>query len=150
MVRIVWNGNNLGGNGTASSNAEYDAVTPAVEWMVENGSTVVNTGDDAYSLLDAVGYVTTPSSGYTEDGLGGATAQLHGPFQRWMIQGQRDDGSAAKKAGRRVHVMRYCMSCQFACGLLCVGLSVVAYCICGCAVLCRCSGSFTVRRMSRR
>lgn len=107
MIRIVWNGNNFGGNGTASSDAQRDAVTPAVEWMVENGTVVVNTGDDAYSILDELGYVTTPSSGYTESGLGGDSALFHGPFQRWMTQGARDESSKTQKVARRVHMMRY-------------------------------------------
>merc|ERR1719326_1486790 len=106
---IVWNGNHFGANGTASNEAQWDAVTPAAEYMVENGTAVVNTGEDGttqLSMLDFVGYVTTPTAGYTEHGLGGDIARFHGPFQRWMTQGAITSSSKTRVVGKRVHMMR--------------------------------------------
>jgi len=74
--------------------------------MVENGSRLVNSGDP-YSMLDAIGFVSTPTTGYTEDGLGGDTARFHGPFQRWMLLGNASASAMAKVVGRRVHMKRY-------------------------------------------
>ena len=77
--------------------------------MLENGSQLVNSGDP-YSLLDAIGFVSTPTTGYTEDGLGGDTARFHGPFQRWMTLGNASGATTmAKVIGRRVHMKRYCL-----------------------------------------
>ncbi len=145
MFRIVWNGNHFGANGTASTDTQRDAITPAFEYMVENGTAVVNTGKNGttqYSILDFVGYVTTPTSGYTESGLGGESARFHGPFQRWMTQGASTSSSKTKKVGRRVHMLRY--------GVCRCLISALVVIVTAHFAVARCSGSFIVLRTSRR
>lgn len=103
-LRIVWNGNNFGENGTATSTEDYNAVTPAAKWMVVNGTECV----DNPNCLDGRSYVFTPTLGYTEGAIGGAAIQFHGPFQRRMLLGSANDSTdAAQKTARRVHMMRY-------------------------------------------
>ena len=102
--RIVWNGNNYGENGTAGSTAEYNAITPAAKWMVVNDTECVSNP----SCLGGRGRVFTPTSGYTEDALGGSDIRFHGPFERRMLLGNNNGSTnAAQRTARRVHMMRY-------------------------------------------
>ena len=109
-LRIVWNGNDYWNNNSINDTA---AVTINSDWMVVNGSTMVN-HDNGYfwqTLLDRIGNATTPTSGYTESALNGSLVRFHGPFQRRMLLGtleQHDDGATdAVETGKWVHLMRY-------------------------------------------
>ena len=109
VYRIVWNGNDYGLNATSLTDAEYNAVTPSADWMVENGSVCVNwnlTGGIT-TILDKIGYVTTPTLGYTESVIGGSDVPFHGPFQRRMVIGPIGSSTEQKRIGWRIHMMRY-------------------------------------------
>ena len=113
-VRIVWNGNDYYND----VNSDPDAVSINSSWMVVNGSTMMNqdasdNNGNLYfwrTLLDRIGYATTPTSGYTESELGGASVRFHGPFQRRMLLGtveQNSAGTDSVETGKWVHLMRY-------------------------------------------
>lgn len=114
-IRIVWNGNDYYDDNTTT---DYDAVSINPDWMVVNGSALVNrnaaTSDGTLyfwrTILDRIGNVTTPTSGYTETELGGSSVQFHGPFQRRMLLGTLEQNSAdtdAVDTGKWIHLMRY-------------------------------------------
>ena len=114
-LRIVWNGNDYYDDTHIDA---ADAVTIHSDWMVVNDSVMVNhdaadDDGDLYfwrTLLDRIGYATTPTSGYTESELGGSLVRFHGPFQRRMLLGtvaQHDAGTNAYETGKWVHLMRY-------------------------------------------
>ena len=115
--RIVWNGNDYY-NDTDSA---YDAVSINSNWMVVDGSTMVNqdASDSEGELyfwrttLDRIGYATTPTSNYTESELGGSNKSFHGPFQRRMLLGTAGQNGAARNTGKWVHLMRYYNNCLF-------------------------------------
>ena len=108
----MWNGNDYWDD----DDPDYDAVTLNSDWMVINGSALVNedaTNSNTGALyfwrttLDRIGEVTTPTSGYTETELGGSDVRFHGPFQRRMLLGTYTQGSDAWNTGKYVHLMRY-------------------------------------------
>ena len=108
--RIVWNGNDYYDDTTP----DYDAVSINSEWMVVNDSVMVNkdaaNSDGLYfwrTLLDRIGYASTPTSGYTESELGGSGVRFHGPFQRRMLLGTAGQSKNARITGKWVHLMRY-------------------------------------------
>ena len=113
--RIVWNGNDY----YYDADSDADAVTINSSWMVVNDSVMVNydaccdDNNDTYfwrTLLDRIGFATTPTSGYTESELGGSGVRFHGPFQRRMLLGtieQHQEGTNAVDTGKWVHLMRY-------------------------------------------
>ena len=110
-LRIVWNGNDYW-----DDTPDYDAVTLNSDWMVINNSAMVNqySSDSSGNLywwrtiLDRIGYATTPTSGYTETEIDGSgLVQFHGPFQRRMLLGTPAQGSDAIGTGKYVHLMRY-------------------------------------------
>ena len=106
----MWNGNNLVYNDTSSGyESDYDAITPSADWMVENGTACIN-ADNPITILDEIGYITTPPTGYTEPAIGGTDIQFHGPFQRWMLVGDSTAEQSIKNTGNRIHLMRqfYC------------------------------------------
>ena len=104
----MWNGNDYYDDTDIDA---ADAVTINSDWMVVTGSVMVNS-DTTYfwrTLLDRIGFATTPTSGYTESELGGSGVRFHGPFQRRMLLGtieQKDDTNAIE-TGKWVHLMRY-------------------------------------------
>ena len=111
----MWNGNEYYDSTDDLGSDEYDAVTRAYEWMVEDGDPANNGesganarpagGDWSWAtILDRNEYIYTPTKGYTEDALGGdSDIEFHGPFQRWMNTNSSDP---QKWIGRRVHLMR--------------------------------------------
>ena len=102
--RIVWNGNDFW-----DSTPDYDAVSLNSDWMVVNGTAMVNHGNGLFwrTLLDRIGFATSPTSGYTETELGGTGVRFHGPFQRRMLLGESGQGSDAVTTGKYIHLMRY-------------------------------------------
>ena len=107
-LRIVWNGNDYYND----ANPDRDAVSINSNWMVVNDSVMVNHITTFFwrTLLDRIGYATTPTSGYTESELGGSGVRFHGPFQRRMLLGtveQNSAGTDAVETGKWVHLMRY-------------------------------------------
>ena len=118
VYRIVWNGNDYGLNTTTSlTDAEYNAVTPSADWMVENGTVCINANitNKRTTILDKIGYVTTPTLGYTESVINGSDVQFHGPFQRRMLIGSISGTTEQKLVGWRVHMMRYLTSLLIHC-----------------------------------
>ena len=103
----MWNGND-----DWDSTPDYDAVSINSDWMVVNDSAMVNKDVTNFwrTLLDRIGYATTPTSGYTESELGGSGVRFHGPFQRRMLLGTAAQGSDAQTTGKYVHLMRYLLS----------------------------------------
>ena len=87
----------------------YDAVTINSDWMVVNDSVMVNHDDTIWwrTLLDRIGYATTPTSGYIESELGSSNVRFHGPFQRRMLLGTADDDDETKETAKYVHLMRF-------------------------------------------
>ena len=106
--RIVWNGNDYWNDTTP----DYDAVSINSRWMVVNDSVMINHNATYFwrTLLDRIGYATTPTSGYTETALGSSSKSFHGPFQRRMLLGTVSQTADARKTGKWVHLMRYLLS----------------------------------------
>ena len=104
----MWNGNDY----YDVTSSDEQEVSINSEWMVVNGSVMVNKDSSSFwrTILDRIGYTTTPTSGYTESELGGSLVRFHGPFQRRMLLGtsaQYQAGTNAVETGKWVHLMRY-------------------------------------------